>query len=251
MLVFLKAFSVIFAAELGDKSQFLMIAMASKYRMRDIIIGSAGAICLLNFLAVALGTLLGGLFSSTVVGIASGIAFLCFAYSSFSESSSDGEEHAASLSKSAVSAVIVTFFVAEFGDKTQLASLALAAEESVGELHTANIILVYLGATAALFVADMLGLVVGYFLGKTIPASMFARFSFAIFSVVGIIKLIGGFEMLFADNKYSRVFTVVASCVISIAFAALCFIKYSKSKGMIRNEDNTKVSKSLQIYRLK
>ena len=55
MLLFLKVFFTEFIAEMGDKTQLMLIALTSKYKLRDIILGTAAAILVLNGLAVLAG----------------------------------------------------------------------------------------------------------------------------------------------------------------------------------------------------
>ena len=58
MLLFLKVFFTEFIAEMGDKTQLMLIALTSKYKLRDIILGTAAAILVLNGLAVLAGGLI-------------------------------------------------------------------------------------------------------------------------------------------------------------------------------------------------
>ena len=52
MILFLKVFFTEFIAEMGDKTQLMLIALTSKYKLKDIILGTAAAILVLNGLAV-------------------------------------------------------------------------------------------------------------------------------------------------------------------------------------------------------
>jgi putative Ca2+/H+ antiporter (TMEM165/GDT1 family) len=226
MSLFLQVLGMVFIAELGDKTQFLMIAMASKYKIRDILIGVGAAICVLNLLAIAVGTLLGGFLPTSIISLVAGVAFLCFAYMAIG--GDDEEEELKSSSKGKKGAIITifgTFFLAELGDKTQLTALTLAADSSSGGFDVTNLIWVFLGSSLALFAADVLGLVIGYFLGKTLPSSVFAWISFGIFAVFGTIKLIGGFEGVLAPLESAKLLAIVFTSTLCIAFAALTFIK--------------------------
>ena len=64
MILFFKVFLTEFIAEMGDKTQLMLIALTSKYKLRDIIFGTAAAILVLNGLAV----LAGGLVSEFIPG---------------------------------------------------------------------------------------------------------------------------------------------------------------------------------------
>ena len=57
MILFFKVFLTEFIAEMGDKTQLMLIALTSKYKLRDIILGTAAAILVLNGLAVLAGGL--------------------------------------------------------------------------------------------------------------------------------------------------------------------------------------------------
>ena len=61
MILFFKVFFTEFIAEMGDKTQLMLIALTSKYKLRDIILGTGAAILLLNGLAVLAGGLVSAL----------------------------------------------------------------------------------------------------------------------------------------------------------------------------------------------
>ena len=48
MLLFLKVFFTEFIAEMGDKTQLMLIALTSKYKLKDIIMGTAAALSLIH-----------------------------------------------------------------------------------------------------------------------------------------------------------------------------------------------------------
>ena len=220
---------MVFVAEMGDKSQFLMIAMASKYKIRDIIIGTAAAILVLNALAISLGAVLGNILPTSAINIAAGVAFLCFAY--MAVGGDDEEECVDCKSKcGALLTIFGTFFIAELGDKTQLAALALAADSSSGGFDPTKLLLVFLGASLALFLADVIGLLVGYFLGKTLPSEVFAWVSLAIFAVFGAIKLLFGFEGALAGYTNARLISIILTSVICVTFAGLLGLKMAKKR---------------------
>ena len=152
---------MVFVAEMGDKTQFLMIAMSSKHKIRDILIGVGAAILVLNALAIALGAVLGNILPTSAINLAAGIAFLCFAYMAVG---GENEEECVDCKKkgSAIFTVFGTFFLAELGDKTQLTALTLAADSASGGFDMTKVLYVFLGASIALFAADVIGLLIGY-----------------------------------------------------------------------------------------
>ena len=72
--------AMVFIAEMGDKSQFLLVALSSKYKVKDIMIGTALAISILNLMAIVLGAAIGKVIPTEYVSIAAGIAFFFFAF---------------------------------------------------------------------------------------------------------------------------------------------------------------------------
>ena len=218
---------MVFVAEMGDKTQFLMIAMASKHKIRDILIGVGAAILVLNALAIALGAVLGNILPTSAINLAAGIAFLCFAYMAVG---GEDEEECVDCKKkgSAIFTVFGTFFLAELGDKTQLTALTLAADSASGGFDMTKVLYVFLGASIALFAADVIGLLIGYFLGKTLPSSVFAWISFAIFAVFGVLKLLSGFEGVLSGVANPRLLSIIFVSVLAIVFAALTFIKVTR-----------------------
>ena len=76
MLLFLKVFFTEFIAEMGDKTQLMLIALTSKYKLRDIILGTAAAILILNGLAVLAGGLVSEFIPDWLIKTIAALAFL-------------------------------------------------------------------------------------------------------------------------------------------------------------------------------
>ena len=76
MLLFLKVFFTEFIAEMGDKTQLMLIALTSKYKLRDIILGTAVAILVLNGLAVLAGGLVSEFIPDWLIKTIAALAFL-------------------------------------------------------------------------------------------------------------------------------------------------------------------------------
>lgn len=118
MVLFFKIFLTEFIAEMGDKTQLMLIALTSKYKLKDIILGTAVAILVLNGLAVLAGGLVSEFIPDWVIKIVAALAFLYFAASTIAGDEDEEEENAKSGIQFAPLAVFCTFFVAELGDKT-------------------------------------------------------------------------------------------------------------------------------------
>ncbi|WP_296845318.1 TMEM165/GDT1 family protein [Treponema sp.] len=212
----LTVFLAVFVAEMGDKTQLLLIALTSKYKVRDILIGTTASILVLNALAVLAGGLLNE-FLSTHIWIVKLIACLAFFFFSVTSlmKESEEEESSGSKIKFAPLAVFCIFFIAEFGDKTQLTAITFGATTGLN----VNTIVIWLASSVALLVADIIGLCVGYFLHGKTPDKFFNILAFVVFAVFGFVNLYAVFVSLEAKRLMVPIFIAV-----SVVFMAICGI---------------------------
>ena len=80
------------------------------------------------------------------------------------------------------------------------------------------------------FAADVIGLLIGYFLGRSLPSYVFAWISFAIFAVFGVTKLLPGFEETFAMAANAKMLSIVITAAIGVVFAGLTVLKLVRAK---------------------
>lgn len=191
MMLFLKVFLTEFIAEMGDKTQLMLIALTSKYKLRDIILGTAVAILVLNGLAVLAGGLVSEFIPDWVIKIVAALAFLYFAASTIAGDEDEEEENAKSGIQFAPLAVFCTFFVAELGDKTQLTAITFGANEGMSAA-----LIVWLACSLGLFAADILGMMVGYLLKSKTPDGLLKSLAFVIFSIFGVYTLYQGLHLI-------------------------------------------------------
>ena len=216
MLLFLKVFLTEFIAEMGDKTQLMLIALTSKYKLRDIISGTAAAILVLNGLAVLAGGLVSEFIPDWLIKTAAALAFLYFAASTIAGDDDDEEEEGGkSKIKFAPLAVFCTFFLAELGDKTQLTAITFGANEGMGAAFV-----VWLACSLGLFVADILGMLVGYLLKSRTPDGLLNTLAFIIFSVFGVYTLYQALKLISAGVCPMPVWPVLM--VVNVIFAVLC-----------------------------
>lgn len=225
MLLFLKIFFTEFIAEMGDKTQLMLIALTSKYKLKDIILGTAAAILVLNGLAVLAGGLVSEFIPAWLIKIIAALAFLYFAVSTIAGNSDDeDEEGGKSKIKFAPLAVFCTFFVAELGDKTQLTAITFGANEGMGSAF-----IVWIGCSLGLFAADILGMLVGYLLRSKTPEGLLNTLAFVIFSIFGVYTLYQGLKLIETSVCSLPVWPVLI--VVMVVFVALCaffFIRREK-----------------------
>jgi putative Ca2+/H+ antiporter (TMEM165/GDT1 family) len=183
---FLLSAGVIFVAELGDKSQLMAMTFATRFRLRDVLIGITLATGIVHLASVAIGRAVGSSLPTDAIAIVAGLAFLGFALWTLRGDELDEEERekASRTTTSAVLAVGVAFFLAELGDKTMLATVALATRE--GWLGT------WLGSTLGMVAADALAIVVGAMLGRHLPERVIKYGAATAIAVFGVLLLVQG-----------------------------------------------------------
>ena len=129
MDAFLLSFGVIFLAELGDKSQLMALAFATRFPALPVLIAISIATLIVHLGSVALGATVAIALPTNVVAIVAGVAFLVFAAWTL-RGDELGDDDRARTGPETTGSVIVTvgtaFFLAELGDKTMLATVTLA-----------------------------------------------------------------------------------------------------------------------------
>ena len=234
MLLFLKVFFTEFIAEMGDKTQLMLIALTSKYKLKDIIFGTAVAILVLNGLAVLAGGLVSEFIPGWLIKTVAALAFLYFAASMIAGDDDEEEEEEGGNSKIkfAPFAVFCTFFVAELGDKTQLTAITFGANEGMEAA-----IVVWIACSLGLFAADILGMLVGYLLKSKTPEGLLNTLAFVIFSVFGVYTLYQGLKLISTGVCPIPVWPVLI--IATVAFAVLCvclFVKREKKAAQLVNK---------------
>jgi Ca2+/H+ antiporter, TMEM165/GDT1 family len=178
---FLLSFGIIFAAELGDKSQLMALAFAARYRAVPILVGITIATAVVHAVSVLVGAAVGVALPTAAISVVAGLAFFAFAAWTL-RGDTLGEDEATRAERSTRSAVLaaaVAFFLAELGDKTMLATVTLATNE--GLFGT------WLGSTLGMVAADALAIVAGQQLGARLPERTIrigASITFVVFGVV-------------------------------------------------------------------
>ena len=215
MFLFLKVFFSEFIAEMGDKTQLMLIALTSKYKLRDIIFGTAAAILVLNGLAVLAGGLVSEFIPEWLIKIIAALAFLYFAASTIASDDEEEEDGGKSKIKFAPLAVFCTFFIAELGDKTQLTAIAFGANEGMS-----SAVIVWIGCSLGLFAADILGMLVGYLLKSKTPDGLLNTVAVAIFSIFGVFTLYQGLKLIHVSVYPIPILPLLIA--VTVVFVGLC-----------------------------
>ncbi|MDP3008390.1 MAG: TMEM165/GDT1 family protein [Methylococcales bacterium] len=174
------SYVLIFAAEMGDKSQLVCMTLAARHRAAPVIWGAIAAFALLNTLAVVFGVAIANWLPEYVIAATVAVLFTVFGILALRVEEPDDDEEVQE--KSGHGLFFTTFLlitVAEFGDKTQLAVVALSS--------TAVPLAVWLGSTAALVSTSALGVLAGRTILQKIPLTLLHRISGSIFLILAAI----------------------------------------------------------------
>ena len=181
--VVISAFTLLFLAEMGDKSQLLAMTLAHRYRAAPVIAGTFAAFAVLNLLAILVGQALFEWVPPELMLLAAAGLFMYFGYRSWQDA--DGEEEDETDSGPERGGLVTSFtviFVAELGDKTQLAMIALVA--GTGEIWS-----VFAGGTLALWTVSLIGILFGATLLRKIPKHWVHRAAALLFVTFGVLAL--------------------------------------------------------------
>jgi putative Ca2+/H+ antiporter (TMEM165/GDT1 family) len=185
---FVLSFGVILLAELGDKSQLMALAFASRYRARTVLVAITAATLLVHAGSVLLGATVATALPTGAIQVVAGLALFAFAAWTLRGDTlgEDDERRAAQAGRWAVVTIGTAFFLAELGDKTMLATITLATtEEPWGT---------WLGSTAGMVAADAIAIVIGAVLGSRMPertVKVVAAVAFVVFGVFLITEGLG------------------------------------------------------------
>jgi putative Ca2+/H+ antiporter (TMEM165/GDT1 family) len=180
MTAYLSSLGFVVLAEMGDKTQLLAVAFASRYRWQTVMWGVFAATLVNHLLAVAVGSCLTAIVPMEYIQMAAAGSFIFFGLWTLRGDKLEGED--TRFNYSPFWTVAIAFFIAEMGDKTQLATVALAARYE-------SILSVWLGTTSGMVIADAVGIVVGIVLGRKIPERFIKWFAALVFIAFGIIGL--------------------------------------------------------------
>ncbi len=170
---------------MGDKTQLLAFLLAARFRKPlPIILGILAATLLNHGLAGALGAWITTLLSPTMLRWGVGLLFLAMAVWTLIPDKIEDEETRTSARLGVFGATFVTFFLAEMGDKTQIATVAMAAQFP-------SVVAVVAGTTLGMLIADVPAVFLGQRFAKRIPMKLVHGIAAALFAVLGIATLAG------------------------------------------------------------
>ncbi|MFO1193829.1 MAG: TMEM165/GDT1 family protein [Rhodoferax sp.] len=176
---------VVALAEIGDKTQLLAFILAARFKKPvPIIAGILAATVINHGLAGALGAWITSTVSPDILRWILGASFLGMAVWTLIPDKIEEEETQIAHRLGVFGATFVTFFLAEMGDKTQIATIAMAA-------HYASPLLVVIGTTLGMLIADVPAVFVGDRLANRIPMKLVHGIAAALFAALGVATLLG------------------------------------------------------------
>ena len=183
MDIFLHSTLLVAFAEIGDKTQLLAIMLAARYPKQTlhILAGMVIAMVANHTLAAELGQFIGGLENAPwFTGLIAASFVAIGLWVLLPDSIDENKEHK---DRGAFVTTLITFFLAEMGDKTQLATVALAAQYK-------TLLPVIAGTTAGMLIANVPAIFFGQALLQKIPMRYVRYVASALFIGIGLMLLL-------------------------------------------------------------
>jgi Ca2+/H+ antiporter, TMEM165/GDT1 family len=181
----LTATGIVALAEMGDKTQLLAFLLAARFRRPlPIILGILAATLLNHGLAGAVGAWITTVLSPAVLRWAVGLLFFAMAVWTLIPDRIEDEQTRTAAHLGVFGATFVTFFLAEMGDKTQIATVAMAAQFP-------SVLQVVAGTTLGMLIADIPAVFLGERFAKRIPMRLVHGIAAVLFALLAIATLAG------------------------------------------------------------
>ncbi len=185
MEAFFISTGVVALAEIGDKTQLLAFLLAARFkRPLPIILGILVATILNHALAGAVGAWLTRLVQPDMLRWILGVSFIAMAVWTLIPDKIEDDEAQVASKLGVFGATLVTFFLAEMGDKTQIATVAMAARYP-------EPVMVVLGTTLGMMLANVPAVFAGDKLAARIPMRLVHGLAAALFAALGVATLLG------------------------------------------------------------
>lgn len=177
----IRAFLLIFIAEMGDKTQIIAMTFASQYKVKDVIKGVVIGVVLNHGIAIILGRFISTIMPLNTIQIVAGIMFVIFGLMILKDEKTD--ELNGNKNLGPIVTVSLAFFIGELGDKTQLTAMTLSTEASYP-------IIILIGTTLGMVATSGVGIFIGSRISEKIPDITIKIASSIIFIAFGSLKLL-------------------------------------------------------------
>jgi len=234
----IKAFLLIFIAEMGDKTQILAMAFATRFPVRKVLAGIGLGAFLNHGLAVLLGNYLSKAVPINTIQMIAGAAFVGFAIWTLKPEKEEDDEKEPGMQFGPTLTVALAFFLGELGDKTQLTAITLAADAEYP-------VMVLAGTVSGMIATGALGIIIGKKLGDKIPELGIKILAASIFMFFGLQKLYQT-----APSQYLKAYFVVPFlCILVLIVFFMVFSLLSRRREGFQSHFITR-AKMLHDYYL-
>lgn len=180
---FLVSTGIVALAEMGDKTQLLALMLAARYRAHlPIVLGIAVATLANHGLAAAFGGWLATLAGPELMRWILALSFVAMGLWVLVPDKEDEEAGRQRLRLGVFGTTVVAFFLVEIGDKTQIATVALAA-------NYASLVAVVAGTTLGMLIADVPAVLLGRVVAERIPVQLMHRIGAVVFLTLAVLML--------------------------------------------------------------
>jgi len=231
---FIKAFVLIFFAEMGDKSQLIAMTFATQYKLKTVLVGIFIGTTINHVIAVAIGVLLSERMPIGIVQVSASLFFLFFGLLTLGEEPETETNQEKKLSIHPIIMIATVFFIGELGDKTQLTTIALAS-------HSLSPVITLTGTVFGMFITSIVGILVGYKFGKDIPEFTIKILSASIFIIFGFIKF---FRFI---NKDLLFITGIPLALLTLTGYLILLVKAFRNRKTVTEYKN--IAEKLKILR--
>jgi Ca2+/H+ antiporter, TMEM165/GDT1 family len=173
---------IVFIAELGDKTQLVAMAFATRYPKKVVLGAVFVATLLVHLFSVFLGEAAGSILPDFWIKVLAGVSFIAFGLWTLRGDEISDEDTRRTVRLGPFLTVAITFFLAELGDKTMLATISVATQYQ-------SFVGVWIGSTLGMVAADGLAIVVAGVLGNRLPERAIKIGASLIFFASGVITL--------------------------------------------------------------
>ena len=233
----IRAFMLIFVAEMGDKTQILAMAFATRFPVGKVLVGIGLGAFLNHGLAVALGSYLSQVVPINTVQMIAGAAFVGFALWTLKPDKDEGDEEPR-MKFGPIATVSLAFFLGELGDKTQLTAITLAAD-------SAYPLMILAGTVSGMIATGALGIFIGKKLGDRIPEIAIKLLAASVFMFFGLQKL---FQTV--PKQFLEWYATIPGIVVLSAITGLMVYNLIRLRKLgIQSEFIAKSKKLHEYYR--
>jgi putative Ca2+/H+ antiporter (TMEM165/GDT1 family) len=179
---FWAALVFVFLAEMGDKTQFMTLGFAARFKAITVFCGVCVATALINLLSVGMGESFGKTFPAFWVNLCAGLAFIAFGIWTLKGDDHEQTEQRQYGRHGPFMTVVIAFFLAELGDKTMLTAVAVASR-----YH--SFAQVWLGSTVGLVAANSLAIFAGKAMATRLSGRTMKITVAAIYVISGVLAI--------------------------------------------------------------